>query len=264
MLALYPTAFRLEYEEKLILLFQDQLRDAKARKTVGAMVRFWIRMLVDTGYSASRERWSDLRRVVGSGSPAVLLLHVFPTPRRGFSVVLFLVITSFVARWWVGGPSYEAVTFIAIEDGSRPDSDSIQIRMRELCDDKTLEAVVRSVRAGLPAMTMRSEVARIRNSMTVGPIRNTALVEVRYAAFRAVEAAAMANRIADAFLVRRLGETGHHTLAIIDRATPPLRPARGDLKRSVVGGTVFGALAGGALALVVVVLKRSASRGNVA
>ena len=264
MLRLYPNAFRREYADKLILLFLDQLRDAKARKTTGVLVRFWVRMLADTGFAASREQWSDLKRIVGSGSPAALLLHVFPTPRRGFCTVLFLVVLGFVGRMLVTPQSYEATTRIVSDEQQSlsfdPLSETYQSSLRQLSEVKTLENVVRAMRPGLPAETVQSEVKRIGWNMTVCVWRKIPYVEVRYSASQAIEAAAMANRIADAFMVRRLQENGRQDFAIIDRAVPPLRARTPTLPQALIQGTVLGAFAGGAVALILCVVRRLMQR----
>ena len=266
LLRFYPAAFRREYEEKLILLFQDQLRDAKARKTTRAMVRFWSRMLADTGFAASREQWSDLKRIVGLGSPAALLLHVFPTPRRGFCTVLFLVVLGFLGRMWVTPQSYEATTRIVYDEQQSlsfdPLSETYQSSLRQLSEVKTLENVVRAMRPGMPAETVQSEAKRIGWNMTVCVWRKIPYVEVRYSAPQAIEAAAMANRIADAFMVRRLQENGRQDFSIIDRAVPPLRARTPTLPQALVQGTIVGAFAGGALALILGVVRRSMQRAN--
>lgn len=47
LMRLYPTAFRARYQDQLVGLFIDQLRDARGTGTPMAIVRLWVRTLAD-------------------------------------------------------------------------------------------------------------------------------------------------------------------------------------------------------------------------
>ena len=94
LLRAYPRAFRARYQDEMVLLFADQLRDARAANGAGGVTTTWIRTLLDLVSSALGEhlrkdrtmaqslatfeptrpmRWLGLFGVVG----AVLLLFAF-------------------------------------------------------------------------------------------------------------------------------------------------------------------------------------------
>lgn len=55
LIGLYPAAFRARYEDELVTLFADQLRDARASGGGARSMAVWARMLVDLVATASSE-----------------------------------------------------------------------------------------------------------------------------------------------------------------------------------------------------------------
>lgn len=55
LLRAYPQAFRTRYAEEMVLLFGDQLRDAKVAKGAGGAATTWFRTLIDLASSAVGE-----------------------------------------------------------------------------------------------------------------------------------------------------------------------------------------------------------------
>jgi uncharacterized protein involved in exopolysaccharide biosynthesis len=278
LLRFYPAAFRCEYEEKLILLFQDQLRDARARKTTGAMVRFWLRMIVDTGRSAGREHWSELRRAWGLSSPLALLIHVLPTPGRRVGAAFFGALLVSLGVWWVTPPTYVSTARLQLptNDGSF-DPYELQTRVEQVSEPQTLEGVARSFRPEtkegeivaknsgmtLPrntkygSGTLEEEVRRMQRHLAVREFRNTPILEVQFSASDPTEAAAMANRVAMAYQVR-IREAGGPLIDIVDPAIPGLRPVAPRLGQALVFAVLFGFGGGGLLEVLLAAGRRSA------
>lgn len=55
LLRAYPSAFRRRYEDEMVLLFADQLRDARAANSGGGVAATWVRTLLDLLSSAIGE-----------------------------------------------------------------------------------------------------------------------------------------------------------------------------------------------------------------
>ena len=51
-LAVYPAAFRRRFEDEMILLFHDKLRDARAAGSVFGIASTWLRMVSDVVLTA--------------------------------------------------------------------------------------------------------------------------------------------------------------------------------------------------------------------
>ena len=282
MLGFYPNAFRREYEQKLILLFQDQLRDANAKRTMEAMVRFWVRMIVDTGCSAVRERWSELRRTMRSSSPTALIIYFLPTPRRRVSVMFLSALLVSLGVWWATPQTYVSTARLVLpaKDGVF-DPYLIQTSLEQFWEPQTLERVARSFRSGsneeelvkvfarnpqltrLPGNTMygrgtlQEDVRRMQRHLDVRAFGNTSIVQVQFAAGSPIEAAAIANRIAFAFQDRINGEA-RPQVELVDLAIPAIRPIAPNLGQALVFTVVFGFGGAGVLEGLLALARRSA------
>jgi hypothetical protein len=66
LLRLYPGAFRARYRDQMLVLFGDQLRDARAGHRTGGVAATWIRTLIDLAASAVGEHLRRDRNVAQS------------------------------------------------------------------------------------------------------------------------------------------------------------------------------------------------------
>jgi len=64
--ALYPTAFRARYRDEMVVLFGDQLRDARATRGSAGIVATWVRGMVDLVVNAVGEHLRGDRTVAQS------------------------------------------------------------------------------------------------------------------------------------------------------------------------------------------------------
>ena len=55
LLRAYPRTFRTRYADEMVLLFGDQLRDARAARGAGGITITWLRTLLDLASSAFGE-----------------------------------------------------------------------------------------------------------------------------------------------------------------------------------------------------------------
>jgi hypothetical protein len=92
LLRLYPTDFRRRYRDEMVLLFSDQLRDARSNGRAGGAVATWFRSLVDLVANAIGEHLRMDRRTAQS-------LATFE-PTRGMRLLgLFGVIGAGLLLW---------------------------------------------------------------------------------------------------------------------------------------------------------------------
>ena len=66
LLRLYPASFRLRFAEEMVLLFDDQLRDAKLDSVAVGTLRTWARIIGDLLVTATAEHLRDDRSMAGS------------------------------------------------------------------------------------------------------------------------------------------------------------------------------------------------------
>ena len=109
---LYPAAFRAEYEDQMVGLFTDQLRDSRASATTLAVGRLWAHTLIDLVATAPLER---LRKE----SPVLQPVEPVPapsTPSRSPLLSVAVIIASVpVPLWialWILAPGFLEPVFI--------------------------------------------------------------------------------------------------------------------------------------------------------
>jgi hypothetical protein len=100
LLRLYPAAFRARYGEEMVVLFGDQLRDARAGRGPGSVVAIWIRSLFDLAASAVGEHLRRDRTVAQSlatfePSRSMRLLGLFGLVGAGLLLWAFISIKPF-------------------------------------------------------------------------------------------------------------------------------------------------------------------------
>ena len=74
LLLIYPRAFRAQYEEEMVRLFLDELRDARHSARTGERASLWLRTVADIASSAPGElvrRESPVAKQVDPGSVAL-------------------------------------------------------------------------------------------------------------------------------------------------------------------------------------------------
>lgn len=92
LLRAYPRAFRTRYEDEMVLLFADQLRDARAANGAGGVTSTWIRTLLDLISSALGEHLRKDRTMAQS-------LATFETTRVMRLLGLFGIVGAGLLLW---------------------------------------------------------------------------------------------------------------------------------------------------------------------
>lgn len=73
LLAVYPPAFRREYSDHILQVFQDRCRDTLRREGRCGVLRLWLHVLADLGGSALNEYFSEWRVLMHSKVALVVL-----------------------------------------------------------------------------------------------------------------------------------------------------------------------------------------------
>jgi hypothetical protein len=98
LLRAYPRTFRTRYEDEMVVLFGDQLRDARAARGVGGTTVTWFRTLLDLVSSAIGEHLRGDRTMAQS-------LATFEPTRSMRLLGLVGIIGGLLLLWaWVGNP----------------------------------------------------------------------------------------------------------------------------------------------------------------
>ncbi len=103
---LYPAAFRAEYEDQLVGLFADQLRDTRTAGGTFAVSRLWVQVLIDLIATAPREHLRKESPVVQPVEPATVPTAPARSPLQRVAVVVASVPVVMLAALWIVAPGY--------------------------------------------------------------------------------------------------------------------------------------------------------------
>lgn len=103
---LYPAAFRAEYEDQLVGLFADQLRDSQATGRTLAVTRLWAQTLVDLVATAPREHLRKESPVLQPVEPGAAPTTSIRSPLQRVAVVVASVPMILLPALWVVAPGY--------------------------------------------------------------------------------------------------------------------------------------------------------------
>ena len=103
---LYPAAFRAEYEDQIVGLFADQLRDSRASGDKGAVARLWAQVLTDLIATAPGEHLRKESPVLQPVEPAAAPMTPSRSPLQRVAVVVASVPVILLPALWVVAPGY--------------------------------------------------------------------------------------------------------------------------------------------------------------
>jgi hypothetical protein len=107
----YPAAFRAEYEDQMVGLFVDQLRDSQATGRTLAVTRLWAQTLVDLVATAPREHLRKEAPVLQPVEPTAAPMTPSRSPLQRVAVAVASVPVILFAGLWAMAPGYmEPVT----------------------------------------------------------------------------------------------------------------------------------------------------------
>jgi hypothetical protein len=109
---LYPAAFRAEYEDQMVGLFADQLRDSRAAGDTGAIARLWAWVLIDFIATAPQEHLRKESPVLQPVEPATAPTTLARSPLQRVAAVAASVPLILLVGLWVVAPGFmEPVMF---------------------------------------------------------------------------------------------------------------------------------------------------------
>lgn len=103
---LYPAAFRAQYEDQMVGLFTDQLRDSRTSDTTLAVARLWAHTLIDLVATAPQERLRKESPVLQPVEPARAPTTPARSPLQRVVVVIASVPVILWAAVWVVAPEF--------------------------------------------------------------------------------------------------------------------------------------------------------------
>jgi hypothetical protein len=107
---LYPPAFRAEYEDQMVGLFADQIRDSRASGSPLAVARLWAQTLIDLIATAPEQHLRKDGPVLQPVEPAATPVAAARSPLQRVAVVIASVpVIAWVAVWVVAPAFMEPV-----------------------------------------------------------------------------------------------------------------------------------------------------------
>lgn len=108
---LYPAAFRAQYEDQMVGLFADQLRDSRTSGTTLAVARLWAHTLIDLVATAPPERLRKESPVLQTVEPTNTSAVEAKSPLQRIAVVIASVPMILWAAVWVVFPDFMEPVF---------------------------------------------------------------------------------------------------------------------------------------------------------
>jgi capsular polysaccharide biosynthesis protein len=264
LLLLYPNRFRQLYGKPMMQLFRDQCQEAFDDEAAYGLAKLWGRVLADLSFTTCREHLTELTNLMSTpamksflGRPRLTFTKVFAVTFLLLAAILAMSVVFWMPR------SYSSLARIAVEkkEGSAGGYDPyfLQTEFARLQSRAVLDPVIDELdltkrlarQGGSGSLLTKTEAYAILKGMVdLRQTRNTSLLEVRvYDKDRHV-AAAIANRIVEAY--RRSVETSTAPILVqlIDQAEPGLRPTRPNVPMTLALGSALSLLVAAALATV--------------
>jgi capsular polysaccharide biosynthesis protein len=273
LLAAYPEAHRREFGPAMAQLFRDQCREAWRAGRGWGLTRLWLRVLPDLLKTSLLEHLLALKERKGTLDKVSSLLRLQSTPRSVFWAVFALVFLTTVATstlvTFLLPDTYASSARIKVDwtVGNRAGQEEFEVIQSE----PVLRAVItqldlnsawgRKHAQGAPLPTSET-MALLKARIDLRPVRGTDLIQIRAFSDQPAEAALLANAVADSYRAYR----SQSRVELVDQAMPGVRPALPNRPRNiafaVLGGMLFAALAGTAIAGFAAWLgRRSGGRG---
>jgi len=262
LLLLYPKRFRQQYGRPMAQLFRDQCQDAFDDEATYGLTKLWGRVLADLSFTTCREHLTELTNLMSTqamkaflGRPRITFTKVFAAIFLSLAAILAMSVV-----FWMPA-SYSSLARIAVEkkngstEGYDPyflQTEFARLQSRAVLDpvidelDLTKRLAPQSGSANL--ITKREAYAILKRMIELRQTRNTSLLEVRvYDKDRHV-AAAIANRIVEAYRRSIETSTAPVLVQLIDSAEPGLRPTRPNLPMTLALGSGLSVLVAAAVA----------------
>jgi uncharacterized protein involved in exopolysaccharide biosynthesis len=219
LLLAYPRRHRAEYGPAMAQLFRDQCRDAWNESRNWGLLKLWLRVLPDLANTSITERLATLNPRKSMSEKMTALLRPLAFPLTGFfitfTIVFLTVLVVSVAITFILPESYASTARIRVEHDApsasaqfHSDPYFVQTEFEIIQSKLVLNPVIDRLKlnvawgkkyfAGQTLKTSETmELLKMR--LQLAPVRNTSLISITVFSDDRIEAAQIANAIAEAY-----------------------------------------------------------------
>lgn len=262
LLRAYPPVHRTKYGPAMAQLFRDQCRDAWVEARGRGLLKLWLRVLPDLVKTSIIERVAAITERKTMSDKIATLVQPRTIFLKVFAAVFVITVLISVIITYILPETYASTATILLEN-DRPatnyDPYFIQTQFEVMRSQLVLQPVIEKLNlnnqwgkkynAGETLKSAETEQI-LKGRLSLQPVRNTKLVSITVYGDDKMEAAQIANAIADSYKEYRSklqGEAGTTrplpTLAqIIDKAEPGLRPVKPNKPLNITLGVICGVL----------------------
>jgi capsular polysaccharide biosynthesis protein len=254
LLKAYPQAHRKAYGSAMAQLFRDQCRDAWQEARSWGLIKLWLHVLPDLLKTSIAEHLHNLKGRKPMLEKTFAMFHLNTAPLKTlfsvFVIVVVLVFSVVTIGTLLMPDSYASTVRIKLEAknilAKKPDGSPVivsgydpylmQTEFEAIQSDAVLNRVIDALNlkeiwgqkyAHKAELASAETLALLRNRLELRPVRNTSLVEIRVFSEDRIEAARIANAIAEVYRADRPKMAAESMqIEILDRAEPGLRPVR--------------------------------------
>jgi uncharacterized protein involved in exopolysaccharide biosynthesis len=224
LLAAYPRAHRADYGAAMTQLFRDQCRDAWKESRSWGLLKLWLRILPDLASTSILERLAALkeRKTMTEKLANLFAFRITPASTffRVFVPVFLLVFGISVVITFILPESYASTARVLVESDAPPNPQAVaydpyfiqttfEIMQSQLVLNPVVDKLDLNVAWGkkyFAGQTLKTtESAEIlRQRLQLAPVKNTKLIAITVYSDDKVEAAQIANAVAQSYLDYRL------------------------------------------------------------
>jgi uncharacterized protein involved in exopolysaccharide biosynthesis len=219
LLSAYPPAHRTEYGPAMAQLFRDQGRDAWNESQGWGMVKLWLRVLPDLVSTSIRERLAALNERKTMNDKLTNLTRDRTTPTaifiRVFVAVFLITLIIATAITFILPESYASTTRIKVESDAPPVSGQpsynpyfIQTTFEIIQSQLVLNPVIDKLKLNVDwgkkyfagqTLTTSQTLEILKQRLQIAPVRNTKLIAITVYGDERIQAAQIANTIAESY-----------------------------------------------------------------
>lgn len=273
LLRAYPRRHREEYGAAMRQLFRDQCRDAWGESKNFGLLKLWLRVLPDLASTSIMERLAALneRKTMSEKlgnlaafgpSPGKIFTRVFVTV---FLIVVFIsvIMTNLLPESYASRATIKIDSEKSSEGKAIYDPYFIQTQFEIIRSASVLQPVINKLhlnevwsRKYFNGEKLQDAecIEIIRGRLSVAPVKNSALANITVYSEASVEAAQIANAIAESYQDYRVKNSNWKSqspqpvlVQIVDLAEPGKAPVKPNKTVNIVLGTFLGVLLAGGI-----------------
>lgn len=281
LLRAYPKTHREEYGPAMAQLFRDQCRDAWNKARGLGVIKLWLRVLPDLVSSSIIERLAAINRRNFMTDKMISLMQPRAIFWKVFAVVFLLAVIYSVAVTFLVPETYASTAQISFKSGPNPPADSSAYNahyFQRLCgiiqSPVVLDPVINKLKLndifgkkyGVGKFKTSDTLRFLTNMVTASRVGDTSLVDITVYSGDKMEAAQIANAIAESlrdYLINTGGSDlwerykGFGTTQIAVPREVPVRPNKPlNITLGAISGILLALVTGGIAALIVILIRK--------